>query len=65
MRGYAGLTKRTLYIFKVQYMIKTAQKLAAFFKSPTVLISKYKYLYSKASCNCLNFTHYRIMGVAQ
>jgi len=46
-------------------MIKTAQKLAAFFKSPMVLVSKYKYLYSKASCNCLNFTHYRIMGVAQ
>lgn len=35
-------------------MIKTAQKLAAFFKSPTALISKYKYLYSKASCNYLN-----------
>lgn len=64
MHGYAGLAKDAVHI-EVQYMIKTAQKLAAFFKSPTVLVSKYKYLYSKASCNCLNFTHYWIMGVAQ
>lgn len=38
MRGYAGLAK-TLYILEVQHIIKTAQKLAAFFKSPTVYVS--------------------------
>lgn len=64
MRGYAGLAKNAVHIGGSAYN-KNGAEISGVFKSPTVYVSKYKYLYSKASCNCLNFTHYRIMGVAQ